>query len=56
MKDLLLWIAIVGFGIFIYSIVAAANNGGSDDADNYGCLGICIVIGVIIIAIIAASV
>lgn len=55
MKEFLIWIAIIGFGIVIYSVIASERNGSSKDADNAGCLGICIIGFVILIGIIASA-
>lgn len=54
MKDFIIWLAIVGFGIVIYSVIASDKQN-SDEANNAGCLGICIIGFVILIGIIASS-
>lgn len=54
MKDFILWIAIVGFGIIIYSVITSDKQN-SDEANTAGCLGICI-IGIIILIGVVISV
>lgn len=53
MKDFLIWIAIIGFGIVIYSIITSDKQN-SDEANKAGCLGICIIGLVILVGIIAS--
>lgn len=54
MKGFLIWIAIIGFGIVIYSVIASDKQN-SDEANKAGCLGICIIGFVILIGIIASA-
>lgn len=54
MKDFIIWIAIIGFGIVIYSVIASDKQN-SGEADKAGCLGICIIGLVILVGVIASA-